>query len=191
MNIDHGRSALLVMDLQNEVVAMLGDKAPPLLERVAGVIAAARAAKLPIIYVAVGFRPGYPEISPANTTFMQVAKSGRFDNVSFANIAPAVKPVDGDILVVKHRVSAFYSTDLEMILRAKGIDTMILCGLSTSGVVLSTVRYATDADYKLVIVKDGCADPDEEVHRVLTEKVFARHAIVATAAELTTALAPA
>ena len=88
-------------------------------------------------------------------------------------------------------MNAFAGTDLEVLLRARGIDTLLLCGIATSGVVLSTVRHAADADYRLVVVKDCCADADEEVHRVLTEKILARQAAVTTADELTAALGEA
>ena len=177
------------MDFQAEIVGMLGERAAPVLERAAGVVAAARKARLPIIYVVVGFRPGYPELSPRNPSYATIAKSGRFlGAIPGADIAPAVRPAEGEIVIVKHRVSAFAGTDLEMILRAKGIDTLVLCGFSTSGVVLSTVRHGADADYRLVVVKDCCADGDDEVHRVLTEKVFVRQATVTTASELIAAL---
>ena len=137
----------------------------------------------------VGFRPGYPELSPRNASFAAVAQSGRFvAPTPGADIAPAVGPVAGEVVVVKHRVSAFAGTDLEMILRAKAIDTLILCGFATSGVVLSTVRHAADADYRLVVVEDCCADRDDEVHQVLTGKVFPRQAAVVSASEATAAL---
>ncbi len=190
ITVEANRTALCVMDLQADIVGMFGDKAPPLIERLAGLVAAARAAQLPIIYVVVGFRPGYPEASPKNASFAMVAKSGRFivTTPPGADIVPALKPEDGDVVIVKHRVGPFLGTDLEMVLRAKGIDTLVLTGLSTSGVVLSTVRYGADADYKLVVVKDCCGDPDDEVHRVLTEKVFVRQTTVTTANELIEAL---
>ena len=76
-----------------------------------------------------------------------------------------------------------------MILRASGIDTLVLTGLATSGVVLSTVRHAADADYRLVVVEDCCGDRDPEVHRVLTEKVFPRQATVTTAEGVVGAIA--
>lgn len=79
--------------------------------------------------------------------------------------------------MIKHRMGAFSSTDLDMILRANGIQTLVLSGIATSGVVLSTLRYA--ADYRLVVVKDCCSDCDEEVHRVLLDKVFPRQATAA------------
>jgi nicotinamidase-related amidase len=85
------------------------------------------------------------------------------------------------VVVTKHRVSAFAGTDLEMVLRAGGTETLVLAGLATSGVVLSTLRHAADADYRIVVVEDCCADRDPEVHRVLMEKVFPRQATVVRA----------
>jgi nicotinamidase-related amidase len=186
--IDPTRTALLAMDLQTEVLARLGERGAPLLERAARVIAAARQARLPVIYVVVGFRPGYPELSPRSPLYELVAKTGRLGlGTPGAEIAAAVRPEEGDVVVVKRRVSAFAGTDLEMILRAKGIDTLVLLGIATGGVILSTVRHGADADYRLVVVKDCCADADEEVHRVLTEKVLARQATVVAAEEATAA----
>jgi nicotinamidase-related amidase len=174
------------MDLQAEIVAMFSDIGVGLIERVASVIAAARNADVPVIYIVVGFRPGYPEIAPRNPMFAAVAQANRFRSTAApgADIVPTVAPRDGDIVVVKHRISAFAGTDLEMILRAKGIDTLVLCGLATSGVVLSTVRHAGDADYRIVVVRDGCGDRDDEVHRVLMDKVFARQTTVMPASEM-------
>ena len=82
--------------------------------------------------------------------------------------------------MTKRRVSAFAGSDLDMILRSSEVDELVLCGISTSGVVLSTLRQAADLDYQLVVLQDGCADPDPEVHRVLLEKVFPRQADVMT-----------
>jgi len=189
ISLESGRTALLVMDLQTDILGRVGEKAAAVLERTSGVIAAAREAQLPIIYVVVGFRPGYPELSPRNASFAAVSQAGRFVvAIPGSDIAPAVRPHDGDVVVVKHRVSAFAGTDLEMILRAKGIDTLVLLGIATGGVILSTVRHGADADYRLVVVQDCCADADEEVHRVLTEKVLPRQATVVSASEVMAAL---
>jgi nicotinamidase-related amidase len=95
-------------------------------------------------------------------------------------IHPDVAPEPGDIVVTKRRVSAFAGSDLDVVLRAQGIDHLILAGIATSGVVLSTVRQAADLDFALTVLSDGCADNDPEVHRVLTEKVFPRQADVIT-----------
>ena len=77
---------------------------------------------------------------------------------------------------------------LEMLLRANGIETLVLAGIATGGGVLSTVRHAADADYGLVVVSDCCGDRGPEVHRVLVDKVFPRQATVTTAEAVTVAL---
>ena len=87
-------------------------------------------------------------------------------------IHSAVTPQSGDIVVTKSRVGPFSTTDLDAILKAKSIETLVLMGIRTSGVVLSTVRWAADIDYRLIVLSDCCADRDEEVQRVLMGKVF-------------------
>jgi nicotinamidase-related amidase len=195
LSLDPKTSALLVMDFQTAIVdgpALPGsaaDKAS-LLARTAGVIESARKAGMKVIYVVVGFRSGYPEVSPRNRSFSAIRGTGRFVAGSAGSeVHPAVAPRPDEVIVTKHRVSAFAGTDLEMVLRASGVETLVLTGLATSGVVLSTIRHAADADYRLVVVADCCADPDPEVHRVLVEKVFARPATVTTAAAVVEAIA--
>ena len=100
--------------------------------------------------------------------------------------APAPQP--GELVIAKHRVSAFSGNGLEQILRAQGVVRLACLGIATSGIVLSTVRQAMDLDYQCLVVRDCCADADDEVHRVLCEKVFARHNKVVDAAELAAAL---
>ncbi len=80
-------------------------------------------------------------------------------------------------------MSAFTGSDLEVILRAQQIQHIVLAGIATSGVVLSTLREAADKDYMITVLSDCCADRDEEVHRVLTTKMFPRQAEVMTAEE--------
>ncbi len=99
-------------------------------------------------------------------------------------------PQPTEVIVTKRRVGAFATTDLESIIRAHQVTTLALLGIATSGVVLSTVRWAADADYELLVLEDCCADADEEVHRVLMHKVFPRQATVVQAQEFLQALAP-
>lgn len=190
LSLDPKISTLLVMDYQSSVVdSYAGDK-DALLERTARLIAAARSAGLHVVYVVVGFREGYPEVAPQNAGFSRLKGSARFIRGSGGSeVHAAVAPAPGEVVVEKHRVSAFAGTDLEMILRANGIRTLVLAGIATSGVVLSTVRHAADADYRLVVVADCCDDRDPEVHRVLTEKVFVGQATVVTAEDVIAALA--
>lgn len=186
LGLDPARTAVLIMDYQNDIVGMLPEKEQaPLLERAGTVLKEARRAGLPVIYVVVRFRDGYPEVNPRNKLFSGLKESGRLrEGTPGAEVHAKVAPLPGDVVVVKRRVGAFSTTDLQTILHAKQIDTLVLFGISTSGVVLSTVRWAADLDYRMVVVSDACADRVEEVHRVLTEKVFPWQASVVTAGEL-------
>jgi nicotinamidase-related amidase len=189
LSLDPKTSALRVMDFQTAVVEMSAAGNVAILSRTAGLIAAARQTVMRVIYVVVTFRAGYPEVSPRNQSFGTLRESGRFAAGSEGTeVHPAVAPKPGEVVVTKHRVSAFAGTDLDMILRANGIETLVLAGIATSGVVLSTVRHAADADYKVVVVEDCCADRDAEVHRVLVEKVFPRQATVVKAEAVVRAL---
>jgi len=101
-----------------------------------------------------------------------------------------VAPQPTEVIVTKRRVGAFATTDLESVLRAHEVTCLVLLGIATSGVVLSTVRWAADADYALIVLEDCCADADEEVHRVLMQKVFPRQATVVPSQAFLQALAP-
>ena len=170
-----GQAALLVMDVQEAIVSRF--EAGDLLARLAKAIAAARSASVPVIYVKVEFRPGFPEVSPRNRAFAGLAQSGSLVGET-TRIHPEVAPEAGEMEVVKKRVSAFSGSDLELVLRARQIDSLVLTGIATSGVVLSTLRAAADLDYELTVLRDCCLDADPEVHRVLCEKVFPRQADV-------------
>lgn len=191
VELDKTKTALLMADFhtdsmgQNPVVAERRT-----LNRARDVLEAARSAGVFVVYIVVNFRPGYPEISDANLSFGPRKAAGAPPAADPRSlIHGTVLPRPGEPIVVKHRVSGFYGTDLDMILRAQGLDTLILMGHATSGVILSTVRYAADADYRLVVVEDGCADRDTEVHDLLMAKIFPRQATVASSVEVVRALA--
>jgi nicotinamidase-related amidase len=175
--------ALLVMDVQNAIVDRF-DAKEAYLERIVAAVERAEQAGILVILVRVAFHPGHPEVSPRNKSFSALQSS-------MAMIAgdPATEPVDrllrgnGEVVVTKKRVSAFAGSDLELVLRAHDVDTLVLSGIATSGVVLSTLREAADRDYRLVVLEDLCLDADEEVHRVLTQKVFPRQAEVIDSAD--------
>jgi len=190
LQLDPKTSALLVMDFQTGIVDSIATDKDALLARTSKLIEAARKAGMMVAYVVVGFRPGYPEASSRNASFAAIRGTGRFVVGSAGTeVHPAVGPRPDEVVVTKHRVSAFAGTDLAMVLRAGGIETLVLAGIATSGVVLSTVRHAADEDFRIVVVADCCADRDAEVHRVLTEKVFVRQAAVVTGEAVGGALA--
>lgn len=174
------KPALLVQDMQNGIVAHFQENAE-MMRAVQKSVDAARRHGIPVIFVRVAFSEGYHEVSPRNIAFSAVRQMGGMTVADHSTqIHNSVQPKNGEPIVTKHRVSAFSGSNLEMILRAKEIDTLILTGIATSGVVLSTLREAADKDYAIQVLSDACADPDPEVHRVLMEKVFPRQAEVLT-----------
>jgi nicotinamidase-related amidase len=187
LKIDASRTALLSMDLQTAVVSIYTKNEPEFLPRVATVLNAARKNSLRLVHVQVGFRPGLPEVDARNQLFGAIKSSPQWQQIfqgPASAIHPDAAPQGDEIVVTKHRVSAFAGTDLDMILRANGIDTLILLGIATSGVVLSTLLHASDADYRLLIVKDCCTDLDSEMHACLMGRFFPQRATVLTANEL-------
>jgi nicotinamidase-related amidase len=180
---NHLHTALLVMDVQNAIIGMLPDR-EAYIQRLGGAIRTARNAGIHIVYAVVGFRQGYPEIDPNNKSFSALKdRPIRLDNKEGHMVHTGVAPLADEIIVTKRRVSAFTGSDLEVVLRAKGIRHIVLTGVATSGVVLSTLREAADKDFRITVLSDCCADRDEEVHRVLTTKVFRSQAEVMDAAE--------
>lgn len=176
--------ALLIMDIQNSIVSRYGDS-KDLINSLKGAIGTARAAHIPVIYVVVGFRKGMPEISADNKSFTAAKQNGTQAKglEEPISIYSAVAPQPGDIVVTKRRISAFTGSDLEVILRGLNVRHLVLTGLSTSGVVLSTLREAADKDFRLTVLSDGCGDLDNEVHTVLLTKVFPRQADVMSSEE--------
>jgi nicotinamidase-related amidase len=172
------------MDCQSGIVSIYAKGQPEFIERAASVLRAARKTQMPIIHVQVGFRPGLPEVSARNKLFAAVKSSAQhqklFEGLAGA-IHPELGPEPGDVVLTKHRVSAFAGTDLEMILRANEIRTLVLFGIATSGVVLSTLLEASDADFEIFVISDCCADMDEHLHLTLIEGLFPHRAEVLSA----------
>ena len=191
LTFDPARSAVLSMDNQAGIVSIYVKEPEGFLGRASSVLERSRSAGMKVIHVQVGFRPRLPEVSTRNPLFSSIKSSAQHQKLfqgTLGAIHPALAPQDDDIVITKHRVDAFNGTDLEMILRASDIDTLILFGIATSGVVLSTLLHAADADYRTVVIRDCCADLDPEVHACLVEKVFPRQGSVITAAEYLEAL---
>ncbi|MGB6156899.1 MAG: isochorismatase family cysteine hydrolase [Acidobacteriaceae bacterium] len=185
--LNPANTAVLSMDMQAGIVSIYAGSDDGVTSRAAQVLGRCRERGLTVIHVQVGFRPGLPEVSPRNALFAAIRTSERHQQLfqgDAGKIHPAVAPVGDDIVIVKHRISAFTGTDLDMILRAKDIDTLVMFGIATSGVVLSTLLDAVDADYRVIVVKDCCADQEADVHSVLLEKFFPRRSTVVTAEEL-------
>jgi nicotinamidase-related amidase len=174
--------ALLLMDLQNGILERFG-AGDEYLDRIVATQERAEAAGLLVVLVRVAFGPGHPEISARNKAF-SAAKAAATMVLGDASVEPHSRLLrgNGEIVVTKKRVSAFAGSDLALVLRSHEVTGLVLAGIATSGVVLSTVREAADRDYEIIVLEDLCRDADEEVHRVLTHKVFPRQAEVIASA---------
>jgi nicotinamidase-related amidase len=192
LSLDRPHTALLIADFYAAFMGTLPHALDrQVVEKTQRLQGAAREAGLFLCYCATVFRPGYVEISERNKTFRERKHSGQppiSDPVQL--IHPAVRPAAGEVVVGKHRVNALYGMALDLILRANDIETLIILGYATSGVVLSTVRYAADLDYRLVVVEDCCADQDPAVHDFLTQRIFPRQAEVVSSADVIQTLTP-
>lgn len=178
-NLSAPSTALLLMDFQNGIVANYGGEESPALSNAARLLHAARERDMLVVFVTVGFREGYPEIADSNRIFSGIRETGRFlESGDDTNVHQMLSPRPEEPRVVKRRVGALTGTDLDLVLRARGIDTLVLSGIATSGVVLSTLRVAADLDYRCLVVADACADGDDGVHDCLMRKVFPKQAQV-------------
>ncbi len=169
LSLNRSKTAILIMDYQNRQLSFFSeDFQNELIARANKVLAKARHDGIPVIYVEVRRGERTPE----------------------TEIHPAVTPKSGEIVLTKSRVGPFSTTKLDEVLKKQGIETLVLMGIATSGCVLSTVRWAADIDYQLIVLSDCCADRDDEVQRVLMGKVLSRpgQATVITSQEFIQAL---
>jgi nicotinamidase-related amidase len=184
ITFEPSHTVVLTLDCQTGVISVYAKPQGDFIMRVSTVLNAARAAAMTVIHIQVGFRPGVPEVSDRNKLLgaIKVSKPHQeFFQGSSGEIHPILGPKPDDIVIVKHRVSAFAGTDLNMILRAREIHTIVMFGIATSGVVLSTLLQASDADYRLVVLEDCCADLDMELHSALIRRLFPARADVISA----------
>lgn len=161
--LDPERTAVLIMDFQQRIIANVASEPTAVVERAAQALTGARAASIPVIYV--------------------VHRGGPF--AAYAPdvaLHPGVAPADGELIITKIRPGPFSTTALDVTLRELGRDHLVIMGVATSGCVLSGVRWAVDVNYTFTVLSDACSDADPEVHRVLTEKVYPRQGQVMTVA---------
>lgn len=167
------KSALLVLDFINDIVHEKGKIARSaeyvqqhqVIENANRIIEHARKKEISVIFVKVGFSPSYYEL-PAHSPFFSKLKG--LDALKLGawgtEFHEKLNYGKNDIVVIKHRVSAFYATDLETILRSKQIDSLIICGVSTNMAVELTAREAHDRDYEVTIIADACGAANQQLH---------------------------
>jgi nicotinamidase-related amidase len=179
MKLDPKKTALLTLDCQKGIFGFVPG-AEAIIPNASKAVEFARKKQFHIIHVGLGFSEGYPEIPDIDNPFKRIRQNNLFiKGTPSAEFHDSIaRP--GELVVYKQRVAAFSENHLHLILRSLGIENLVLFGISTSGIVLSTLRRAFDLDFRCVVLKDTCFDGDEEVHRILTEKIFPAQATVFT-----------
>jgi nicotinamidase-related amidase len=183
--VDPSQCALVIMDYQPTVLDLVSD-GDKLIGHANEAIDVVRRHGITVGFVRIAFEDDDYAIVPATNTSFAAVAGARQLHVSSAAMAlhPDLTVRPGDIVVRKTRVGAFSTTNLDEQLTNLGVTTLILAGLTTSGVVLSTVRDAADRDYRLILLSDCISDPRQEAHTVLMEQVFPGQADVITTAGL-------
>ena len=168
-SIDVNRTAVLIMDFQQRIIANVATEPVAVVENAARALAGARAAGIPVIYVVHRGGP-FAEYAPD------------------VELHEGVAPAEGELVITKVRPGPFSTTALDVTLREMGRDNLVIMGVATSGCVLSSVRWAVDINYSFTVLSDACSDGDPEVHRVLTEKVYPRQGTVMSTDEFLAAI---
>ena len=169
LEIDRDKTAVVIMDFQQRIIANNASDPENVVKQASAVLEGARNAGIPVIYVMHRGGP-FAEYAPD------------------VELHEGVAPADGEVVITKTRPGPFSTTNLDVALRERGIETIVIMGVSTSGCVLSCTRWAVDVNYKFIVVSDACSDGDPEVHRVLTEKVYPRMGTVVNTQELLNAI---
>ena len=173
--------ALIVMDMQNGIVGGLEHK-ESIIHFNKQAINFARQQNIPVIFIRVAFTGDFLEVSPNNKMFAQMQANGiRMNKVDEeTQILDALGRQAHEPLVTKHRIRAFTGSNLKVLLRGLQVEHLVLTGVSTSGVILSTATEAADKDYKLTILSDAITDQDEAKHQFLLNKILTRYADIMT-----------
>lgn len=192
--LDPSHCALLVIDMQNDLMseqgayASVGEDVAPMraaISPIRALIESARESRVPIIYTMNVTLANGRSDSPAWAYFKNYSRPGlngayTIEGTWGAEIIPEVSPTALDLTVRKHRSDAFVGTDLEIMLRALGVKTVVTCGIVTNGCVESTARHAAFLDFCSVVVEDAVASSSHELHLAALTVLRARHDVVST-----------
>ena len=177
MKLDKKDTALMVVDMQNSFcvdgggcarVGLPVENLAKAIEPCRQLIACAREAGIPIIYTRYVCRPDYTDAGVIFHELMpELIEAGALAAGSEdIEIVAELKPNDGDYIVDKNRPSAFYATSLETILRGLGTDKLVVCGVTTNCCVETTVRDASQRDYRTFVVEDAVAEFEDDRHKI-------------------------
>lgn len=185
------KSVLLIGDMINDLVheegpsPYLGEvKRRKIIQNNTRAITKARNSGILVGFIRVGFSPDYREVSPNSPIFSGAMKAGRFKLGTWGTeVHPDLNKQVGDFDIIKHRVSPFYGTRMEPLLRAHGVDSIYITGISSSGVVLSTAKEGHDRDFLITILEDCCCAGSEDDHQAVLN-ICSRFASIKTSEEI-------
>ena len=207
--IDVKKTALLVIDMQNDLVNVKEEpftgvtkmvESKGVIGNIAKVITAARRAQMPLIFIGHVHREDNADVVPSITDMMlqapppspgETPRVRMVEGTPGAQVVDELKPVSGDHVIWKRRSNAFYNSDLELMLRSRGVDTVIISGVVTNGCVANTVRGARERDLHVIVLSDCCATMMPEDDEYFIKKVFSSAGRVRTSDEMVTVISGA
>jgi nicotinamidase-related amidase len=187
-------TALLLLDLQNEMVDPKGKvgsgglakivEERGVLDKAAQVLAAARAKRMKIAHIRLGFRPDYADALSVAPRIAKLKEHGAAVLGTWGTEFPdRIKPRDDEMIITKQCVNPFFNTGLLSWLCKNGIQEIAIGGVATNLVVEATARYADDAGLAVAVIEDCCASPNAEWHRFSIEKMLPMFGRVISSAE--------
>jgi len=187
LRINNEKTALVVIDLQKGIVSMQTEPQPSkvVIENTVKILSKARNKNMPVFLVHVTPSPDLKDaLRPISETSYQMSE---FDS-SWSEFVPELKIQPSDFLITKHQWGAFYGTELDLQLRRRGIDTIILCGISTNIGVESTARFAYEYGFNQIFVSDAMAARSKEEHENSIKYIFPRLGLIRNTEEVIGAL---
>ena len=164
-------TALIIGDIQRGITGaypFARQVVPPL----TALLPRARAAGVLVIFVHIAFRTNRADLPPGNALYRAFFDAGDSFHEGSPGTVVDLPMMSGDVVVTKRRASAFAGTDLDLVLRAHAIDTVAIAGVATGAMVAATFYEAADRDYRITVLRDGCADSDPAIHDFFMDKVF-------------------
>ncbi|MCX4964031.1 cysteine hydrolase [Streptomyces sp. NBC_00654] len=164
-------TALIIGDIQQGITSgypFTRSVVPPLTE----LLPRARAAGALVVFVRFALRPNGADLPPGNAQLRSFHEAGDAFHEGATGTGIALPVADEDVVVLKRRASAFAGTDLDLVLRASGVTGLVIAGVATSAMVAATCYDAADRDYRVTVLRDGCADGDAAMHDFFMDTVF-------------------
>ncbi|MFI9011601.1 cysteine hydrolase family protein [Actinosynnema sp. NPDC053489] len=164
-------TALIVGDLQRGITRdhpFTRRVLPPITD----LLPRARAAGVLVVFVRFAFRANGADLLPGNDLYRSFYEAGDAFHEGTPGTEVDLPVAEEDVVVLKRRAGAFAGTDLDFVLRARGVGAIAVAGVATSAMVAATCYDAADRGYRVTVLRDGCADADPAVHDFFVDRVF-------------------